>query len=90
MIVLDRETREEIQSIIKATVAEVEIESIKAVGALRTELASIPHLIAQEITSCRREQESRRRWGFGTWLSIFAVGVSVAAFVQRFFSAFTS
>lgn len=79
MLILDRETRAEIKDIIRATVAEVEIESVKAVSDLREEIAKIPHMVAQDITRCRRDQESRRRWGLSTWVALIAVAIAAAS-----------
>lgn len=82
MLILDRETRAEIKDIIRATVAEVEIESVKAVGDLREEVAKIPHMVSQEISQCRHDQESRRRWGLSTWIALVAIAIAAASWAS--------
>lgn len=91
-IKLDPETRQEVHDIIRATVAETELQTVKKVSELKMEIAKMPMMIADAIGSCRKEQISRRRWGVRTWLTVLALVTALGSMLiaaKPFFTALT-
>lgn len=87
MIVLDRETRSEIEDIIQSTISQLEIRSLKEINKLTVELVRMPQLIADGINRCKMAQQSKRRWGVSTMLSIAAILIAVASITVRLWLA---
>jgi hypothetical protein len=81
---VDKETTKEIA---KLAVLELDLEVTREIAEVKTEVvgmrgevqalkAKIPTLIANEIRTCQRHQERRRRWSVGTLITI--IGLVVA------------
>jgi hypothetical protein len=84
---LDEKTRNEVREIVRATVAEMELRTVKAMNELQIEIAQIPHHIAGAISSCQSKQESKRRWSTGIAISLAAVAASIITFIASLYAS---
>jgi len=74
-----------IERIVEIAIMALELKHTENMSEIRLSLAGLPEMVNKKITHCQDEQEKRRRWSVGTFISFGGVMTGVAALALHAF-----